>query len=577
VIGRQLSLRYDVVSLVAESPVFKVFSGRDKVTTKDVSIRTLNQPFASEPEFHHALNSCIQEMSGLKHPGLERLFEIGEDQGDVYLIGDPVRGTSLAERIKKLAPFSVPVAMSTAVTLSEAVAALHRAGITHGDIGSHNVTVLPEGTALVQLPNLWKSYGASRTAGAVVLPQMAAYLAPEISAGGQPTLASDVYAIGVILFELLVGRRPYQGDSPVATAMLHASQPTPSPRDLNGKIPVALDEVVKKALAKDPSQRYPSAVELLSDLRMIQDALRFGRNLSWPLRESDESAVQEPIQRVKQPEPIKYVELEEEEPYSADVPNWLKGVLVFFLTLAALTVGAFIIYNLQKPKLTTVPDLKGMSISEAEETLRPNKLKVRVIRRIASETFPQDAVIDTDPEANSKVYEGDTIGAVVSAGSRFVEVPDLRGRTLDEAKLLLDSIGLSLDSQYTEERDPDMKKGMILEHVPEARKRVERKTAIKVVVSSGSERPDRRPTSQQKYLYTIRIELSDITEAVLMRVDMTDARGTRTISEQERQPGELVELTVEGTGEEAIFLIYYDGELITQKTKRAGEGAEEAP
>jgi serine/threonine-protein kinase len=229
--------------------------------------------------------------------------------------------------------------------------------------------------------------------------------------------------------------------------------------------------------------------------------------------------------------------------------------------------------------MTGVPDVRRKTVSEAEALLKEANLKLRISRRIASETYRQDEVIQTDPAPGTKVYEGNTINAEVSAGSRFVEVPDLRGLSQDEARLLLDSVGLKLDTRVEEKRDPDVKKGTVLQQIPEPRKRVERRTEIKVVVSSGRERPDRTGSqSTERFLYTLRIELSDITETVMMRVDMTDARGTRPISEPVRRPGVVVELSAEGVGEKAIFLIYYDGELITQETKfaRPPENEEEA-
>lgn len=579
-IGKLLAMRYELVQAAYETSIFTVWSGRDRMTGRDVSIRLLNPPFDQEAPFHDALAGAIKEFTDVKHPGLERLASLEKDEDAVFIVGDAVRGMSLAERIQKLAPFSVPVAVSTAVTICEALATIHRAGHTHGDVGSHNVRVLPEGTAIVEVPGIWKAYGASRTAGSVVLSQMAPYLAPEISKGAMPSPASDVYAVGILLHELLSGKHPFESDSPLAMVTKHVTEPIPSLRDLNPNIPVAVAEVVKKALAKERPDRYPSAVELLSDLRMIQDALRFGRNLTWPVKPPEEASPAE-ASTESTPSAVKKEQakkVREEDDYGSDVPGWLKGTLIFFVSLVLMMIGTWIAFNFQKPKLTVVPDIRRKTVSEAETLLKDANLKLRISRRTASESYAQDAIIQTDPAPGTKVYEGNTINAEVSAGSRFVEVPDLRGLSQDEARLLLDSVGLKLDTRVEEKRDPDVKKGTVLEQVPEPRKRVERRTEIKVVVSSGRDRPDRTgSTSSERFLYTLRIELSDITESVMMRVDMTDARGTRTISEQDRLPGEVVELSAEGVGEKAIFLIYYDGELITQETKYAKppEGAEE--
>lgn len=579
--GLVLGGRYELQQLVSDGSIFNVWSAIDRIGPRDVSIRLLNSPFHLETEFHQALRQVIEETKSIKHPNIERITDIEVDDERVFLVGEPVRGMSLVDRIKKLAPFSTPVAVGTAITICEGLGAIHRAGVVHGDVGSHNVRVLPEGSAIVQQTSLWRAYSASRTAGPTVLPQMAAHLAPEVSQGEMPSLASDVYGVGVLLFQLLTGRTPYQADQPVAMAMKHVNEPTPAVRDFNPAVPIALDEVVKKALAKDRAHRYANAIDLLSDLRIIQDAIRFGRSLAWPLPpksdveapppSSTEDAVEQGREVKKVSTPSKSVKPKVPNTYdpSTDVPNWLKGVLVFFVSLVAMMVGAWMIFNFKKPKLVTTPDLHRLSVAKAQSQLEPMKLKLRITKRVFDEQVPADTILDMDPTPGERIYEGGVINVKVSMGSRFVEVPDLRGMTVDKAKLLLDSLELKLDENIVEERAKDVEKGMIIKQLPESRNRVERSTVIRIVVSSGRTAPTPTKSDDSKYLYTVTIELNDITESVLMRVDMTDNRSTRTISEERREPGEVVELTAEGYGPQAIFKIFYDGEPITQVTKRA--------
>lgn len=572
-----LANRYELQQLVSQGPILDLWTATDRIQGREVSIRIVRAPFCAEEQFIDALRSTVEGQPAVKHPGVERISALETGDEKVYLVGDPVRGMSLADRIRKLAPFSVPVAVATGVTIAEALAALHRAGIVHGDVGTHNIRVLPEGTAVVQLAGLWAAYSSSRSAGPSVLPDMAAFLAPEVSQGELPSPASDVYSAGIILYWLLAGKTPFSAEQPVAMAMKHVTDQLVPVREINPNVPVALDEVIKKCLAKSKHDRYGSAIELLSDLRMIQDAMRFGRSLTWPL------AAPAPATTVVESKesPSKFVPPAEAVDTSrkgrgsgsGDVPNWLKGVMVFFAALVVLLIGTFLFTNLQKPKLVTVPDLRGESFSKAEEQLKALKVRLRVARKEISETDPADEILDMDPTPGEKIYEGGTISVVVSAGSRFVEVPDLRGMTVDKARILLDSLDLKLDESIDEEYDREAVRGMVLRQVPTSGSRVERRTAIRLTISSGTQSPRGRGNVNAKYVYTIRIELTDINEPVIMRVDMTDARNTKTISEEERQPGEMVELTAEGYGDQAIFRIFYDGEPVTQITKRADEEA----
>jgi serine/threonine-protein kinase len=368
--------------------------------------------------------------------------------------------------------------------------------------------------------------------------------------------------------------------------MLHTTEPVPSVRSLNTAVPVALDEVVKKAMAKDRDDRYPSAVELLSDLRMIQDALRFGRNLTWPIAPAgtpNPSPVpNRPGKTEEKPEPVKrsgrhkvspMTADDEEPPRVSDVPGWLKWIVVFLVAIVALMIGTYLVFNLKQPKLVAVPELKGLTVAQAEQELKSLKLKLRTMRRQINESTPPDTILDSDPVAKTKLKEGGTVSVVVSAGGQFVEVPDLRGMTVDKARMLLDSLGLQAAANVAEVRDPDVAKGLIVKQSPTFAKRVTRKTEIQLTVSSGNDRPTINPNDHRPYVYTIRIELSNVTEPVRLRVEMTDSRGTRTISDQDRQPGETVELQAEGYGAQAIFSIYYDGELVAQHTKKSNEEA----
>lgn len=572
-----LANRYELQQLVNQGPILDLWTASDRIQGIEVSIRVVRPPFSGEEAFLEALRNTIEVQPAVKHPGVERITSLEIADERVFLVGDPVRGMSLAERIHKLAPFSVPVAVATGVTIAEALAALHRAGVVHGDVGTHNIRVLPEGTAILQMAGIWAAYSSSRSAGPSVLPDMAAFLAPEVSQGELPSPASDVYSAGVILYWLLAGKPPFSAEQPVAMAMKHVTEELVPVREVNPNVPIALDEVIKKCLSKSKHDRYGSATELLSDLRMIQDAMRFGRSLTWPLTTPSPASTVAETQSV----PSKFVppaEVDERpkrnERSSGDVPNWLKGVMVFFAALVVLLIGTFLFTNLQKPKLVTVPDLRGESFSKAEEQLKPLKVRLRVARKEISESDPADEILDMDPTPGEKIYEGGTISVVVSAGSRFVEVPDLRGMTVDKARLLLDSLDLKLDESIEEEYDREAVRGMVLRQVPTSGSRVERRTAIRLTISSGTQSPRGKGNANAKYVYTIRIELTDINEPVMMRVDMTDARNTKTISEEERQPGELVELTAEGYGDQAIFRIFYDGEPVTQITKRADEAVD---
>lgn len=580
-IGRLLRTRYEVLQALGEGPIFKAYSALDRVQGRNVCVRTLQAPFDSEPSFLEACKEPIERLNAVRHDGVERVFEMDEDDGHPFLVGELSSGTVLSERIKRLAPFSVPVSVAMAVSIGEALAALHREGIVHGDAGAHQVVVTAEGACRLQLAGIWKAYSASQTAGVVVLPSMAGYLAPEISQGSMPTAASDVYSLGVILFQLLTGRLPFLAEQPMALIMKHVNEAPPPLKSLNASVPVALEECVRKSLAKDPADRYPNAEAMLADLRMVQDALRFGKSAPWPPKEGA-VAPQEPVapqlEGIRSETKSKFFQRKDtlveeddgEEDVPGDVPLWLRMALVFFVSLVVFMVAGWMIFNLSKPRTIKVPSLQGLTMAQADENLKHLNLKLHVMRREASEQ-PAGTILDTDPSAGRDVVEGQAVGVVVSSGSRTVEVPDVRGLTPDRAREVLDSVGLNLNARIEEVRDRSAELGTIVSQLPEPRTRVDRGASVRIrVASEERSEPDR--DADRRYVYTIRIQLNDIDSPVVVRVDMTDSRSTETIHEEEHLAGDDFTITAEGYGLQADFRIFYDGSLVKTVTKNADEG-----
>ncbi len=573
-IGKLLRTRYEATQALGEGPVFSSFVAHDRVQSREVCLRTFKQPFAAERPFVAAVGKAVAKFSEVRHPSLERIYELDEDDDVPFLVGELSPGMPLPERIRKLAPFSVPVAVATAVSVGEGLSALHMAGLVHGDVGAHNIVTMPEGDARLQVAGVWEAYSASETAGIVMLPALAPYLAPEISRGEMPSAASDVYALGIVLFQMLTGRFPFVAEQPVAMALKHATDAVPTVRLWNASVPSALEQLLLRALAKQPAERYKDAVEIVADLRTIQDALRFGKSLHWPLRGAPKL---EPVQvapvsaDTKSDPQAQQKRKKRAEAADGDVPSWLRMALVFFVSLVVFMLGAWILFNLNRPRTVALPDLRRLTLAEAESRLRSLRLRLKVARREANERQQADTVLDTDPSPGSQVVEGQSVGVVLSLGSKFVEVPDVLGVTVDKAKEMLDSLGLKVDDRVTEVRDRSAEPGTVVGQVPERGNRVERGTSVRLQIATRNAPGREDPQDRVKYLYTVRIVLSDIDESVTLRVDMTDSRGTKTVHEEEHFPNDEVEITAEGYGREAQFRIFYDGELVKQVVKRGDE------
>ena len=583
-IGSVVAGRYEVSALVAEGPIFTLVRAKDRITGRDMSLRLVRSPFDGQTAFVEELAEAVRKVAPISHPNVERLIELDRYEGQAYIVGEWTQAPALADRIRKLAPFSVPVAVAAALSVARGLDAFHKAGLVHGDVGPETTCLMADGEVRLQMGGLWEAYGASPTAGAIVLPSLAPALAPEVGRGAMPSLRSDVYAVGVLLYELLTGRKPYVGDTPLATAMRHGSEPTPRVRDLNPSVPVALDEIVAKAMDKDPEARYAHAGELAADLRLVQDALRFGRTLTWPLRPgvaaapaSKASARAPKAAKPGQVAPKMSAIRDEEEAAvygkpERDVPIWAS---LFLGVVALVAVGLLAYYfalNLNRPRLVTIPNVRGQTLSDARASLERAKLVLKAGEKEPNERVEADHVLASDPADGTRVQEGATVTVKLSAGRSQVVVPEITGMTTDTARSQLEKLGLRLDDATESVNKPGFKDGTIVAQEPKAKASIAREGVVRATVQD-----DALPApSTERFEYTLNLDLIDLRDPARVRIEVEDIDGKREVQDRRRSPGDTFDVRTKARGERATFRIYYDGALVKTIVQRS-DGTQETP
>ncbi len=462
--------------------------------------------------------------------------------------------------------------------------------IAHGDLCADHVLATLEGRVAVLDFGLWKCYSKSPTAVGVVLSRMAAYMAPEIIDDEFPAVSSDVYAVGVILFELLTGRLPFTGQTPGAILAKQKTLPPPSPRSVNAAVPNVLDEITLKCLAKEPHLRYRNFNELIGDLRATRDAMRFGKQLAWPISPSPAVAAvsSDPQSRpaanlpwaasrtaleetavvatasapkpVAAPPKVRRVKVRRDAS-EEDVPLWFRGIVFLLIGMAVMFVVGWMVMNATKRREIQLPNLVGMTTSEARQRAAGTGFRLEVTDEIYSEKFPQpDTIIEMQPDARTPVREGATVRVIKSLGSKRTDVPDLRGLAVDEAKSRIEAAGLVV-GEIREVDSANIEVGLVAQTEPARGERVDRKTTVDILISGKANEPP--PAREKPNTWTLRLQVKESDEPVMVRVDMTDgSRDKRTVFEEVRSGGEYVELLeVEGVGQRATFRIYFDDYL----------------
>jgi serine/threonine protein kinase len=290
-VGRVIAGRYEVLEVVGEGPLLIALRARDRALNRVVAVKALlrGRIPAEGGAITQTLRDGWSEILSLNHPNITRALDVGADDDlaiPVFVAEEYVRGIDLKERIRRAAPFQLAAATDCTIALAEALEFAHARGIAHGDVRPQNVLIGPEGQVKLSNFGVAEAQNIALYQDPTLLRRVVAYIAPDAAATARPTISADLYALGIVLFEMLTGDVPFKGDNPLQIALKHAQEPAPSPRAINPAVPRALEGIVLKALEKRPEDRYLSAAGMLVDLREVRDALRYGKSLAWSPRTS---------------------------------------------------------------------------------------------------------------------------------------------------------------------------------------------------------------------------------------------------------------------------------------------------
>lgn len=575
-IGTLLRVRYELLQEIGENPVFRSFVAHDRVTERNVVVRTVKDPFAKEQSFIESLKHIVNRSKSIDHPAVARAIDMDEDNGIWFIVYQYSPGQPLAERIKRSSAMGVSTAVTTTIGVLEGLDAVHRLGLVHGDVCLRNVVVSNAGKPTLISPCVWEAYSQSDLAGAEMLPLMAPYIAPEVSLGDMPSPCSDVYAMGVLLYELLTGVRPFNGRTPSEIATSHANDEPPTIRDRVAAAPEALERIMHKALEKDPLDRYRDAGAMLADMRLLQDAMRFGRPLTWPLKPGSavaERRVGPKLNTAKIEQKERKVAMKRAKERGDGAPPWVVYSSLVLLAGAVVAIGWWAVFNLSAPKTLRVPNIVGLSFNEASAQLERIHLKLRRVRQQTSEDQAEGIILSVQPAVGRDVKEHSFVDAVVSSGSKYVQVPDLVGKPLEEARRLLSSMGLTVSANVRYVTSTKVPEGRVVSQSPAKHTQVERRTPVELQVSSGVPPDENLAPPDETFVYHLSWPLPDLPDPILVRVEMTDSQATRVIFEETREPREQIEIDAEGLGKQAVFKIYYDNQLVQTVTKNANGDA----
>jgi beta-lactam-binding protein with PASTA domain/tRNA A-37 threonylcarbamoyl transferase component Bud32 len=489
-----LTERYHLASHLARGGMADVYLGQDTLLGRKVAIKVLHAQFSNDEAFVKRFRREAQAAANLANPNIGGVYDWGQAGNTYFIVMELVDGRSLRDVLRSEGALLPRRAAEIGAEVASALAAAHRAGLVHRDVKPGNILLATDGTVKVTdfgIARAWDDSQELTKTGAVI--GTATYFSPEQAQGTPADERSDVYSLGVVMYEMLAGRPPFQGDSPVAVAYQHVSSSAPPPSTLNSDVPPELDAVVTRALQKDPAFRYQTADEFKADLTRIlagqaPNVPTAAVPAPLPAGAIEAAATTRVMTHPAAPSPNTQT-----MPTLPDRgPSQIPFILTAFGLLTLLALLVFLVFRLasadQVPpetELFEVPNVVGMTEAEAADVLRAAGFRVE-LRPEASAEVAEGIVIRTSPAAGAELAQNEPVLVYVSAGTEPVLVPNVIGMPQAEAAAAIEDAGLAVGT-VTTRPDTEAPAGEVIEQAPLSGVELPPGTAIDLVVSEGPE------------------------------------------------------------------------------------------
>ncbi len=549
-IGRIINYRYEVLEKIGDGPLFSVYRARDKVLNKVVALKVMHKEFAANREFAAAVESSYRDAARLAHPNIARVIDADSSGEECVVACEFVRGVSVQERVKRAGPVSVSLALDIGVAILEALEYAHELGVVHGDIKPSDIIVGSDGEIKLTDFGLSRALADFPVIYDQLQPRSIHYQAPEVVEGGLPTAASDVYSVGVVLYQMLTNALPFGGGTIASVALKKVKESPVPPRSINGAVPKLLNDIILKALEPSTEHRYKSVSAMLAELRALREALRLGRPV--PISEPAQPAEAEPEG--------------ESEPLARSYWWWLG----LFVVAVLVSLGLTMLVIGQRAEIQ-VPQFLGLTWEEAQKLAEERGIELIDDGRVYSDTYEAGKICSAIPPAGTMISKNRAqVRVKISLGPSTVEVPDLTGMSEADANEAAVKAGFTI-GKVRQAYSDKVPINAVISQDPEPGVRRPPGTAIDLVISQGPKPvpqsmeepvPMTRDTGEERR-FSVSIEVpSDAEGAQEVLIKVTDADGERVTYQELHDPGDKFTTSVVARGSNIRIKVYVGGVLV---------------
>ena len=493
--GRLLGNRYEILEKIGIGGMATVYKAKCHVLNRYVAVKILRDEFTTDAEFVRRFNTEAQAAASLTHPNIVSIYDVGNEGNIYYIVMELIQGKTLKEIITEDGALPWKWSVNVAIQIASALETAHRNNIIHRDIKPHNIIITEDGVAKVTDFGIAKAVSNSTITAFGTTIGSVHYFSPEHARGGFTDAKSDLYSLGVVMYEMLTGRVPFDADTPVSVALKHMQEQPIEPIKINPLIPIALNKIITKAMQKDPNVRYQTATEMLRDLKQVS------KNPDGNFVVLDKYPNDFPTQKINTVYEKK-VNDTDRVPEERKNPKKQNKLVAFFnkhkvlkvfaiilvcIAIFALAMGITIaVSNANRPKQVQIPNLVGKTIEEVENLTKEANIKYEVIAEEFSADQEAGKVIKQDPKyaANYKVLENSTVKITISKGVELTKVPKVAGEKKDTAITMLENAGLKYEIK--EENNDKIEAGVVIKQEPEQDEEVAKDSVVTIYVSLGT-------------------------------------------------------------------------------------------